>query len=104
MTNSPTRILLVEDNEYDFELVQHTLVRSGFAHVLNWVQRGAEAIQQLQIHEFDIILLDYNLPDSTGLSIFEQILAAKIDSPVIFVTGAGDEQVAVEALKLGAQD
>ena len=98
------RILVVEDNEYDYEIAERILNRSDLACDLKWVQHGRDALKQLLIQHYDLITLDYNLPDTTGLDVFREILKQGIPTPVIFVTGDGDEQIAVEALKSGAQD
>lgn len=104
MDDKPLRILLVEDNRYDFQLAQRTLARSELNCKLTWVSRFDEALLHLQKDSFDVVVLDHNLPDATGIEIFRQLLTENIDVPVVFVTGTGNEQTAVEALKMGAED
>ncbi|MEO1342373.1 MAG: histidine kinase dimerization/phospho-acceptor domain-containing protein, partial [Cyanobacteria bacterium J06635_13] len=53
---------------------------------------------------FDLVLLDYRLPDINGLHLIEQIKALEIDLPLIILTGQGDEEIAVEMMKAGAAD
>lgn len=104
MDNKVFRILIVEDNHHDFQLAQRVLTRSELNCQLVWVPRFDETLTHLQTTSFDIVMLDYNLPDATGIEVFQWLLKENIDVPVIFVTGTGNEQTAVEALKMGAED
>lgn len=104
MTDQRLRLLLIEDKKHDFVILNRTLERSHLACEISWVQRGEEALSLLQSEIFDVITLDYQLPDMNGLEIIQAIIDRNIDVPVIFVTGSGNEEVAVQAMKLGAQD
>ncbi len=66
------------------------------------VGTGAECLAQ-PLGEFDVALLDFHLPDMTGLDLMERILA-RADLPVIFVTGENTSMTAAEAIQRGAQD
>lgn len=104
MSNNTLQILLVEDNKHDSRILRRALTRSHLNCKITWVMRGEEAVEQIKHHSFDVALIDFNLPGWTGMQTFEQMQARGISFPIIFVTGAGSEQTAVEALKLGAQD
>ena len=104
MPTDPIAILQVEDNFYDVECVELTLKRSHVNFRLTWRERGDQALQALKEEKFDIILLDHKLPMKSGIEIFREALALGIETPVIFLTGSGNERVAVEAIKLGAYD
>lgn len=99
------KILLVEDNLGDAELLQEILSEFGeeqftFAHV--W--RVSEALKQLVQTEFDVVLLDLSLPDSWGLETLMQVQTQAPTIPVVILTGSQDEEQAIEAVRKGAQD
>ncbi|MCK4627132.1 MAG: diguanylate cyclase [Phycisphaerae bacterium] len=99
------RVLIVEDDPDQCELIcesvqMHFEDRRGTEIV--GVGTGTECMDQ-QLCDFDIILLDYNLPDICGFDLLEQI-TGKYDIPVIFVTGNNDIASAAEAIRRGAQD
>jgi PAS domain S-box-containing protein len=99
------RILLVEDNLDHRELM--SLALSG--HDPNWqvneVESGEEALCRLAEGEaYDLVFLDYSLPGRDGLEVLKGIRRGEAPPPVVMVTGRGDEQVAVEAMKGGAYD
>jgi DNA-binding response OmpR family regulator len=104
MLETPLRVLLVEDKKHDYILSKRTLDRSHLACEIVWVQKGDDALNLLQAQTFDVITLDFQLPDMNGLEVLQHIIDNKIDVPVLFVTGSGNEQVAVQAMKRGAQD
>ena len=104
MSNKSLQILLVEDNKHDSRFLRRALARSDLSCEVTWVMRGEEALEQIEIKSFDVGLIDFNLPGWSGMETFQQMQAQEIAFPIIFVTGAGCEQTAVKALKLGAQD
>ena len=97
-------ILMVEDEKHDYQIAKRALDKSDLPCEITWVPSGEEALKRLQTDPFDIVLTDFKLPGISGLETFEQIIAQGLDVPVVFITGSGNESVAVEALKLGAQD
>jgi PAS domain S-box-containing protein len=101
---SPLRILLLEDNASDAELIQELLEIEHFVCEITWVQTRPEFIAALRDQELDLILADYKLPTFDGLSALELALGARPDLPFIFVSGTLGEEVAIEALKIGATD
>ncbi len=98
-------ILLVEDNPGDVRLLLELLRESGNKnHSLVHVDRITLALETLQKTNFDILLLDLSLPDSTGLASVRQICGAVPHLPIIVLTGLDDNQLAIEAVQTGAQD
>jgi signal transduction histidine kinase/CheY-like chemotaxis protein len=101
---SPLRILLLEDNPHDAELIQALLEADHFVCEVTRVQTRAEFIAGLENAGLDLILADYKLPSFDGLSALKLALEARADLPFIFVSGSLGEEVAIEAVKIGATD
>ncbi|MBG8552703.1 sensor histidine kinase [Hymenobacter guriensis] len=102
------KILLVDDNEQDRMLYRRYLTRSlGYESLeLHEATSGEEAIRQYRAIRPDCVLLDYNLPDTTGLEVlvgFKQFFPVETLC-VIMITGGGSEMLAVRALNEGALD
>lgn len=99
------KILFIEDNFDDYMIVDHMLKKSfGEVVKLIWRETGKKALDELIQEKYDLILLDYRLPDMDGLEIMGEIEEKGLNVPVIFLTGKGNEKIAVEALKRGACD
>ncbi len=93
-------ILLVEDDDIDREAMKRYVRKEHLAYDLQTVSSESEAAATLREQSFDVVLLDYDLGTATGLD----LLPSAGDAPVVFVTGGGDEEVAVEAMRRGAYD
>jgi len=101
---SQLRILYLEDDPKDAELVQETLAIDGIGSEVTRVETEAEFIASLQKGGFDLILADYTLPSFDGLSALKIAQRESPQVPLIFVSGTLGEEVAIEALKIGATD
>jgi PAS domain S-box-containing protein len=101
---SSLRVLYLEDDPGDAELVQETLDAGGDSCHLTRVETEAEFIASLRRGGFDLILADYSLPSFDGLSALKIAQQGWPQVPFIFVSGTLDEEVAIEALKIGATD
>jgi PAS domain S-box-containing protein len=101
---SALRILLLEDDARDAELIQELLEADDFFYDLTRVQTRSEFLAALENTGIDLILADYKLPSFDGLSALNLALSARPDVPFIFVSGALGEDTAIEALKIGATD
>jgi PAS domain S-box-containing protein len=102
--NRTVRILHLEDNRLDQELVEALLKESGIDCEITTVQTRIEFVQGIQKDTCDLILADYSLPSFDGfaaLTIAHQLCP---DTPFIFVSGVMGEDIAVETLKRGATD
>jgi signal transduction histidine kinase/DNA-binding NarL/FixJ family response regulator len=99
------RILLIEDNDDDVVLIRQMLSASaGETFKLEWVDRMALGTEKLTRARPDAILLDLSLPDSSGLATYEKLHAAAPDVATIVLSGLDDNEIAVNAVRLGAQD
>jgi signal transduction histidine kinase/CheY-like chemotaxis protein len=101
---SSLRILLLEDNARDAELIQELLEADHFVCEVTRVQTRDEFVAGLENAGINLILADYKLPSFDGLSALKLALAARADLPFIFVSGSLGEEVAIEAVKIGATD
>jgi PAS domain S-box-containing protein len=101
---SPLRILYLEDDPQDAELVQAMLEAEGVVCLVTRVETQADFLASLQQDGFDLILADYSLPSFDGISALKLAVDRRPELPFIFVSGKMGEEVAIEALKIGATD
>ncbi len=97
------RVLIAEDEDSFRISLQHVLLKDDAFDFLA-CDNGDETLEMIQREHFDIILLDYRMPGHSGLNILQWMHEQKMDTPVILLTGMGSENIAVEAMKLGAYD
>lgn len=97
-------ILVVDDDEVDRMAVRRALQRSDLDCEICEVTNGTDAIAKLTRQTFDCVFLDYRLPDTDGLSLVQHLRQQGMRSPLIVLTGQGDEQIAVDLMKAGASD
>ncbi len=98
------RVLLVEDNPGDADLVREALARADKSLALVQVERISEAIERALEAAFDVVLLDLSLPDSFELAGARQLRAAFPDLPIVVLTALDDPRLAANAVAEGAQD
>ncbi len=100
----PLRILSIEDDPKDTELIQDLLETEGVACEVTRIDTEAALLASLEQGGIDLILADYSLPSFDGISALKFAMKACPDVPFIFVSGTLGEEVAIEALKIGATD
>jgi DNA-binding response OmpR family regulator len=101
----PIKVLLIEDNAGDYELILQMLEVSEKAKFkLTHTPRLVSGLQLLESKKFDIILLDLGLPDSVGLESFKATLNKHPAIPIIILTGLANEEIGIQAIRYGAQD
>jgi signal transduction histidine kinase len=98
------RLLLVDDDRVDRMAVRRALREAGVDAEVTEVDSAEGCLAALGAGAFDAILLDYRLPGRSGLEALQDIRARGIRTPVLMLTGHGDELLAVELMKAGAAD
>ena len=98
------RILHLEDDPADAELLGRYLEAEGLPHERVWVQGKERFLAALEEGPFDIVLADYSLPGFSGQEALNRVQAARPELPFVFVSGSIGEERAIECLKLGARD
>src|SRR5215470_17141463 len=101
---SPLHVLHLEDNANDAELIQAALEGEGIVSDVTRVETRVDFLAALEQGGFDVVLADYTLPSFDGLSALNLARETCPDVPLIFVSGTLGEEVAIEALKIGASD
>lgn len=98
------RILLLEDNDTDVEVVQHQLKRAGFDFQLTRVQSEAELRHEMEAAVPDLVLSDHGLPAFDGFRALEIVRAREPELPFIFVSGSNDQGMVARMYDAGATD
>jgi len=98
--NSPAvRLLYIEDDPLLCELF--TMVMEGEGYCVETASTGRDGLDRHKAIPFDIVAVDYSLPDMVGLDIAREMLTENPDLPITFLTGSGNEEVAAKAVELG---
>src|SRR6184192_1721932 len=100
----PLRVLIAEDSESDARLLVRELERAGFDTAYERVDSRTAMQAALDRHPWDLVIGDYSMPEFSGPAALALLRAHDPDTPFIFVSGSMGEDVAVEAMKAGAQD
>ncbi len=98
------RILCLEDNSSDIELLKRLLKRGGLAFELGSAGSQSSFLRAFQEESFDLIVMDHNVPGWDGSAALEFVRQHSPDIPVVFFTGTIGEEAAVELLRNGATD
>ncbi len=105
MTAKPLRILLIEDDDFDAMHIQRGIADSPELDiVLKRATTLGDGLAMAKTNEFDVLLLDLNLPDQTGRASFIHAHSAVPSLPILVLSGAGDRETALWAVRNGAQD
>ena len=100
----PVRLLCIDDSWDSIVITTRVLERAKGAYQIDSASDGQEGLRKLRSQSYDLILCDYRLPDMSGVDVLQQLKVAGQDVPVVIITAAGSERVAVEAMKVGASD
>ncbi len=100
----PITLFIIEDEQAHFGLMKRTILKAMPAATMYHFEDAVASLEQLHELHPDIIITDYLMPGMTGLEFLEILEREAKDIPVIMITGQGDENIAVQAMKLGAWD
>jgi DNA-binding response OmpR family regulator len=95
-------VLIIEDSQPTANAQAYRLWESG--HTVAFAHTGKEALACFGANRYDVVLLDYDLPDTTGLELYRALQKIDPRTAVVMVTGRGDERLAAQILKEGAKD
>jgi CheY-like chemotaxis protein len=101
---TPIQLLYAEDNPLDADLTRAHFEREAPDFALELVDSGSRCLARLRAGPCDVLLLDNHLPDMDGIDVLRALGARDPSVPVVMVTGAGDEELVVQALRSGAVD
>ena len=105
MTEKSIHTLLIEDNPNDVILLRRNLsTNQSDQFKLTVCENLKDGLLLIEQEEFDVILLDLSLPGSSGLETFTSVHTRTSTIPIIVLTGLADEEMAILAVRLGAQD
>jgi two-component system, cell cycle response regulator CtrA len=96
------RILMVEDDSAMAQSMERLLKAEGFT--VDATSLGEEGIDLAKNYNYDLVLLDLNLPDMSGMEVLRTLRVAKINTPIMFLSGSIDMETKVRALSGGADD
>lgn len=100
--NQVIRILYAEDNPQDADLTRGHFSLCAPEFQIENVATGQACLERLSTDQFDLLLLDNRLPDMDGITVLKALARNGVQVPVVLVTGSGDENLVVKALRLGA--
>lgn len=105
MSEQPLRVLLIDDDEDYFVIVRDLLSEvQGFRAELTWLDTYEKGLAALGQTQPDVFIVDYRLGAHSGLELVAEASARKVNTPFILLTGQGDQETAVAAMKAGAVD
>jgi DNA-binding NtrC family response regulator len=96
------KILVVDDEPSNQKILEQMLARTGYT--VEIAHDGSEALKKLDSSQPDLILLDYMMPDVSGMDVLKELRRREDDTPVIMITAYGTVERAVEAMQAGAYD
>ena len=98
------RILIVEDVKAAHLLYEQALLSQNKDYIIKCVDRGSEALKELRIHKYNIVLLDINLPDMRGEEVLEKIRSRGMDVPVLILTAFAEKSLVLNVTGFGIHD
>lgn len=103
MNNNIIDVLIVEDSSIDGVIAERILKRENNFRV-SFANKAEKAVEMIKSKTFDVILLDLNLPDASGIETFDKIHSINKDIPIVLLSGSDNKFLILEMIKKGAQD
>ncbi|MBI2358772.1 MAG: response regulator [Deltaproteobacteria bacterium] len=100
----PLRVLVVEDSQDDFLVLEREIRSGGYEPVCERVDTAEALGDALAAWRWDLVISDYTMPGFSGTTALEMVRGSRIDVPFIFLSGTLGEEAAVAAMKVGAHD
>src|SRR5947199_7330464 len=103
-TPRPSRLLIVDDNEMNRDMLARRLLRKGY--VVELAENAKELLERIEKHAIDLVLLDIEMPEISGLDALQKLRErySAAELPIIMVTAKAQSDDVVRALDLGAND
>src|SRR5512144_66693 len=101
---TPLRVLIVEDSEFDAQVIVSLLRKGGYDVTFQRVEDAESMKQSLATGHWQLVLADYNLPTFNAPAALEVLKSTGLDLPFIIVSGGIGEDIAVACMKAGAHD
>jgi PAS domain S-box-containing protein len=98
------KLVIIEDDEAHYQLMRRSIIKAYPDASIHYFQEAAGCLQRLDEINPDLVMADYLLPGMNGIEFLKSLNQEKRDIPVIIITGQGDENLAIQAMKLGAWD
>ena len=100
--NNSAKILIIEDEEIVRETLAENIKEKGF--FVESAENAVSALEMIKRFQYDILLVDYRLPDMNGLALIKEALMISKDSVPMVITGYSSVETAVDAMRMGAYD
>ena len=97
-----TEVLVVDDERETCELLEMALTRQGMQ--VTTCTTAADALEKIASRDFDVVLTDLSMPETSGLEVCERVIAIRPDVPVVLITGNATLETAMGAIRAGAYD
>jgi PAS domain S-box-containing protein len=98
------KLVIIEDDDAHFQLMKRAIIKAYPDASIHYFQEAAGCLEMLDEINPDLVVADYLLPGMNGIEFLKSLNREKRDIPVIIITGQGDENLAIQAMKLGAWD
>lgn len=104
MNPSPARILIVDDDQALLEALPETISGRMPEVTVDVADSGRTALARIEQHDYDAVVTDIKMPEMDGLTLLGKVREVRVDVPVLLVTGHGERDLAIRALRGGAYD
>jgi len=98
------QLVIIEDEDAHFQLIQRAIIKAYPDASIHYFQEATDCLERLDEINPDVVIADYLLPGMNGIEFLKSLNREQRDIPVIIITGQGDENLAIQAMKLGAWD